>query len=190
MGVNSRGYTLSEEFSLQDNCEVIHICDVDSRAIEKAVQKVRETAGNTPKGFGDFRKSLENKHVDALVIATPDHWHAPATLLGLQAGKHVYVEKPLSHNPHEGEMLVQAAKKYDRVIQMGTQRRSRPNIIQAIEDVRSGLIGKAYFGRSWYANTRGSIGIGNKDSCSLMAELGSLAGTCTAESVQRQLCPL
>ncbi len=160
MGVNARGLSLSEEYAMQDNCEVIHICDVDSRAIERAVNKVFETAGNRPLGFGDFRKSLENKDVDALVVATPDHWHAPATLLGLKAGKHVYVEKPLSHNPHEGEMLVEAGKKYGKVIQMGTQRRSRPTLIQAIEEVRSGAIGKAYFGKSWYANTRGPIGTG------------------------------
>ena len=162
MGVNARGLSLSEEFALQDNCEVIHICDVDSRAIDVAVKKVRNTAGNTPKGFGDFRKSIESSDVDALVVATPDHWHAPATLYGLKAGKHVYVEKPLSHNPHEGEILVEAAAKYGKAVQMGTQRRSRPTIIQAIEEVRSGVIGNAYFGKSWYANTRGPIGTGKE----------------------------
>ncbi len=162
MGVNSRGLSLSEEFALQDNCEVIHICDVDSRAMQNAINKVYETAGNRPRGYGDFRNSLESRDVDALVIATPDHWHAPATLLGLKAGKHVYVEKPLSHNPNEGEMLVTAGKKFGRAIQMGTQRRSRPSLIQAIDDVKSGLIGKAYFGKSWYSNTRGPIGTGMK----------------------------
>ncbi len=95
-----------------------------------------------------------------MVIAAPDHWHAPASLIAMQAGKHVYVEKPCSHNPNEGEMLVNAAKQYGKVIQMGNQRRSAPNIINAIKELREGIIGKVYFGKGWYANNRGPIGIG------------------------------
>ncbi len=121
-----------------------------------------DTAGNTPKGFGDFRKSLESKDVDALVVAAPDHWHAPAALMALKAGKHVYLEKPCSHNPHEGEILIKAVEKYGKVVQMGNQRRSWANVMQAIEEVRSGTIGKVYYGKSWYANTRGPIGTGKK----------------------------
>jgi len=160
MGVNSRGFQLAGQFSGQKNCEVIHICDVDSRAIGKTIKNVYEIRGNKPTGFSDFRKSLESKEVDALVVAAPDHWHAPATLLGLKAGKHIYVEKPLSHNPYEGELLVQAQKKYEKVVQLGTQRRSWFNIIDAIEEVRSGAIGRPYYGRGWYANNRGTIGTG------------------------------
>jgi predicted dehydrogenase len=105
---------------------------------------------------------LEQKDVDAIVIAAPDHWHAPAAMLGLAAGKDVYVEKPCSHNPLETELLAAAAKKYgSRVLQVGSQRRSWPNIIDLMRQVRDGsLIGRVYFGRGWYVNTRASIGVG------------------------------
>jgi len=98
-----------------------------------------------------------------LLIAAPDHWHAPAALLGVTNGKHVYVEKPCSHNPHEGELLVQAMKKYPKqLIQMGNQRRSMPNLINAAKEIKEGIIGNAYFGKAWYANNRKTIGIGKK----------------------------
>jgi len=162
MGVNSRGNALAQNFAYQKECDVIHICDVDSRAIEKCsanVQKIQETK---PTGFGDFRKSLESKDLDVMVIATPDHWHAPAALLALQAGKNVYLEKPCSHNPAEGEMLVQAASKYKKAIQMGNQRRSWPNVMEAISELKKGVIGRPYFGKGWYTNNRESIGIGKE----------------------------
>lgn len=162
MGVNSRGNALAQNFAFQKECDVIHICDVDSRAIEKCVKNVRKIQDIEPTRFGDFRKSLESRDVDLMVIATPDHWHAPAALLALQAGKHVYVEKPLSHNPNEGEMLVEAAAQYGKSIQMGNQRRSWPNVIEAINELKNGAIGRPYFGKGWYTNNRGSIGIGNK----------------------------
>ncbi len=160
MGVNSRGYALSANFAFQENCEVIHICDVDSRAAKKAADNVLKVQGERPKEFGDFRKSLESKDVDIMVIATPDHWHAPAALLALQAGKHVYVEKPVSHNPAEGEMLVKATDYYKKSVQMGNQRRSWPNVIRGINELKNGVIGRPYFGKGWYTNNRPSIGIG------------------------------
>jgi len=123
MGVNSRGKALARNFAIQENCEVAHVCDVDSRAITACIDALKGRQQIAPTGYGDFRKSLESKDIDVLVIAAPDHWHAPASLLAMQAGKHVYVEKPCSHNPREGEILVEAAKKYGKVIQMGNQRR-------------------------------------------------------------------
>ena len=162
MGVNSRGNALAQNFAYQKECDVIHICDVDSRVIEKCISSVQKIQESKPQGFGDFRKSLENKDVDLMVIATPDHWHAPAALLALQAGKHVYLEKPCSHNPYEGEMLVKAAARYKKSIQMGNQRRSWPNVIQAINDLKGGVIGCPYFGKGWYTNNRESIGIGKE----------------------------
>lgn len=162
MGVNSRGYALAQNFAKQKNCEIIHICDVDKRAIEKCSANVQSIQGTRPVGFGDFRKSLESKDVDVLVIAAPDHWHAPASLLALKAGKNVYVEKPCSHNPREGEILMKAAQKYGKVLQMGNQRRSWPNVIKAIEEIKSGTIGRPYFGKGWYTNSRDSIGIGKE----------------------------
>jgi len=162
MGVNSRGFAHAENFARQENCSVIHICDVDSRAIEHTVARVNELTGASPKGFKDLRKSLEDKDLDALVIAAPDHWHAPASLMAVKAGKNVYVEKPCSHSPHEGEILTSAAKKYGKVMQMGNQRRSWNNVKLAIQDLKSGMIGRVYLGKSWYANTRGPIGMGNE----------------------------
>lgn len=162
MGVNSRGKVLAENFAGRNNCEIAHICDVDRRAIEKCVASVNEIQRLRPAGFSDFRRSLESKDIDAMVIATPDHWHAPAALLSMKAGKHVYLEKPCSHNPAEGEILIQAAAKFGKSIQMGNQRRSYPNIIKAMQEVKEGLIGRPYQGKGWYTNNRGPIGIGKE----------------------------
>lgn len=162
VGVNSRGNALAVNFAKQDRCTVTCICDVDSRAIPKCIASVDNAMGYKPKGEKDFRKILGAKDVDALVIATPDHWHAPAALLAMQAGKEVYLEKPCSYAPAEGEMLVQAAAKYKRVLQMGNQRRAWPNVQEAIVAVREGAIGRVYFGKSWYATNRKPIGIGKE----------------------------
>lgn len=160
MGVHSRGLALSKNYAKLPGSEIIYICDVDSRAADKCISTVSDIQGNRPKAAPDFRKALEDKNLDALVVATPDHWHAPASLLAMQAGKHVYVEKPCSHNPAEGKLLVTASKKYTLVIQMGNQNRSCPNIIAAMNELHSGIIGRPYFARTWYSNNRKSIGKG------------------------------
>ena len=162
MGVNARGLALASNFSLQKNCEITYISDVDSRASEKCISAVEKLQKRKPKSAPDFRKALEDKNLDAFVIAAPDHWHAPAAILASQAGKHVYLEKPCSHNPNEGELLMRAVDKYKNVIQMGNQRRSWPNVVAAIKELHGGVIGRTYFARTWYANNRPSIGIGNK----------------------------
>lgn len=162
MGVNARGKALANTFSLQPNALIRYVCDVDTRAMDKCVDSVMKHQKETPKKEGDFRKALEAKDVDIMVVATPDHWHAPAAILASQAGKHVYLEKPCSHNPHEGELLIKAAEKYKNVIQMGNQRRSWPNVIKAIKEVHNGTIGRVYFARTWYTNNRASIGVGKE----------------------------
>ncbi|SHI60099.1 Predicted dehydrogenase [Pseudozobellia thermophila] len=162
MGVNSRGKALAQNFAGQENCNVVHLCDVDKRAIDKCLTAVSERQDHRVKTFVDFRKSLESKDVDALVIAAPDHWHAPASLLAMQADKHVYVEKPCSHNPNEGEILMRAAEKYGKVVQMGNQRRSWPNVVEGIQALKAGAIGRVYYGKGWYTNNRGPIGVGKK----------------------------
>ena len=162
MGVNSRGTALARSFAQTKNCEVIHICDVDSRAITKCMTELEKYQDFKAKGFKDFRESLQDKDTDAMVIATPDHWHAPAALLSVQAGKHVYLEKPSSHNPNEGEILIEAATKYNKAIQLGNQRRSFPVVIQGMKELHDGIIGRAYFGKGWYANNRGPIGVGKE----------------------------
>jgi predicted dehydrogenase len=118
--------------------------------------------GYAPAAEKDFRRILQQKEVDAITIATPDHWHAPMAISGVQAGKHVYVEKPCSHNPAEGALLVEAQRKYGKHVQMGTQRRSNPLVIEAVDKIHNGLIGRAYFGKGWYDNTRKSIGVGKE----------------------------
>ena len=162
IGVNSRGKALAQNFAKQPNCQVTRICDVDSRALSKCIAAVDEITGQKPAGDKDLRKTFEHKDVDAVVIAMPDHWHAPAALLAMKAGKHVYLEKPCSHTSAEGEMLVEAAKRYKRVVQMGNQRRSWPNIVEAINEIKAGTIGNVYFGKSWYTNNRPSIGTGKE----------------------------
>lgn len=162
VGVNSRGLALAGNFAQQKNCNVISISDTDSRAMEKCIASVKNMAGKAPRQAPDFRKALKDKDLDAIVVAMPDHWHAPAALLALKAGKHVYLEKPCSHSPGEGEILVKAAAKYGKVLQMGNQRRSWPNVIKGIELVKSGAIGKPYFGKCWYTNKRPSIGVGKE----------------------------
>ena len=160
MGVNSRGDALARGFARISGSEVAYVCDVDSRAVERTIGNVNELQETTPEGAEDFRRTLEDNDVDALAIAAPDHWHTPAALQALQAGKHVYIEKPCGHNPREGEMLIEAQQKYNRVIQMGNQRRSWPNVQEAIQRIHSGVVGRAYYARAWYANTRPSIGFG------------------------------
>ncbi|MEA4918769.1 Gfo/Idh/MocA family oxidoreductase [Proteiniphilum sp.] len=160
IGVNSRGNALAGGFAREKGCEIAYVCDVDKRAMEKCITSVTKIAGNIPKGEKDIRKLLEQKDLDAVFIATPEHWHAPGALMAMKAGKHVYLEKPTSHNPAENEILMQAVKKYDVVAVTGMQRRSWPNMINAVQELKEGVIGKVYFGKAWYTNNRPSIGTG------------------------------
>lgn len=160
VGVNSRGNALAQGFAKLPDCEITYICDCDLEAMARCQNTVSQITGRTPKGEQDIRKMLEKKDLDAVVIATPDHWHAPAAIMALQAGKHVYLEKPTSHNPAENEMLIRAAAKYKKCVQAGNQRRSWPNVIEGIQAVKSGEIGKVMYAKSWYVNNRPSIGYG------------------------------
>jgi predicted dehydrogenase len=163
MGLNSRAYAhLSSLKANKDAARIAHVCDVDRNTLAKFAQNVQQELGYAPGTNQDFRKILELKDVDAITIATPDHWHTPMAIAGLQAGKHVYVEKPCSHNPGEGALLVRAQQKYGKLVQMGTQQRSSPHTIEIVEKIHGGLIGKAYFAKCWYNNTRKSIGIGKE----------------------------
>ena len=160
MGLNGRGLVLARNCARSPNTEVAYLCDVDATVLAKAQGELRQDVTKAPKAIGDFRRALDDKDVDALVIAAPDHWHAPAAILALKAGKHVYVEKPASHNPHEVELLVSAQQKYGRLVQIGNQQRSAVRTIEAMQLIRDGVIGRPYLARAWYANTRGSIGRG------------------------------
>jgi len=161
MGVNSRGAYLAESFSKLQNVEVAYICDVEDNAIQNGLKALKD-APRKPTVVKDIRKLVTQNDFDALIVATPDHWHAPAAILGASHSKHVYVEKPCAHNPHEGELLIKAMNKYGKLIQMGNQRRSFPTLIEAVKQVREGIIGNTYLGKAWYTNNRKSIGIGKK----------------------------
>ena len=163
IGLNGRGYAhLSSLKTNKSAARISHVCDVDANILRKFADAVSREMGEAPATGQDFRKILEQKNVDAITIASPDHWHTPMAIAGLQAGKHVYVEKPCSHNPAEGALLVEAQQKYGKLVQMGTQQRSSPHTIEAIEKIRAGAIGRPYFAKAWYVNDRKSIGTGKE----------------------------
>lgn len=162
MGTNGRGAFLATAFAKIPDVDVSYICDVDQNVTSKTIDSVARLGVKKPEAIADIRKLLERKDFDALIIAAPDHWHAPAAIMALQAGKHVYVEKPCSHNPQEGEWLVGAQKKYNKLVQMGSQRRSFSNVQDMIKKLREGAIGRVYFARGWYTNQRAAIGKGKE----------------------------
>ena len=162
VGVRSRGKAHAAAINLQENAKILYSCDVDDIILEEHNKWCQKNLGYVPKVEKDFRKLLEIKELDAIFIATPEHWHAPMTIMALQAGKHVYIEKPCSHNAHENELLVAAQKKYGLKVQMGNQQRSAITSINAINDIRNGIIGEVFKGEAYYSNNRGSIGIGKE----------------------------
>src|SRR3989475_1797443 len=163
IGLNGRAYAhLSALKTNRIAARISHVCDVDSNILKKFADSVQHEMGEAPVTDKDFRRILEHKDVDAITIATPDHWHTPMAIAGLRAGKHVFVEKPCSHNPAEGEMLVQAQQKYRKLVQMGTQQRSSAHTIEIVEKIHEGIVGKPYFAKAWYSNVRKSIGTGKE----------------------------
>jgi len=162
IGLNGRAQALTESIASCANIRISHICDVDSVILEKHKIYCQTKLGYIPESEKDFRKLLENKDIDAVIIATPEHWHAPMAIMALQAGKHVYVEKPCSHNPYENELLVAVQKKYGKLVQMGNQQRSAVTSALAVQEISEGIIGEAYTAKAWYSNTRKPIGTGNQ----------------------------
>jgi predicted dehydrogenase len=157
-----RGSALLEAALSLPEVSVAWLCDVDDNRLRAAAEQVARRGASPPQTTADFRRILADRDVDALVIAACNHWHAPATILACQAGKHVYVEKPGSHNPHEAELMVQVAQRSARVVQLGTQRRSWPGIQEGIQRLHEGAIGAVRFARCWYTNGRPSIGRGRR----------------------------
>jgi predicted dehydrogenase len=160
VGVRGRGGELAREFARRADCEVVALCDIDDASFAKPVKDVEKAAGKAPKTEKDFRKLLDDRSIDAIVNATPDHWHALVAVMACQAGKDVYSEKPASHNVVEGRRMVEAARKYKRVVQIGIQRRSMPHVIEATKFVRDGGIGKVGMSRAWILQKRPAIGPG------------------------------
>ena len=160
IGTNSRGLDHIEAIGGIDGTEIVYICDVEDGALAKGMKQAAKAQRDQPKALKDFRRALDDKSIDAVTIAAPDHWHTPMAIMALAAGKHVYLEKPCSHNPQEGEILLKAISRYGRLVQMGNQRRSFPNMQVAIREIRDGVIGRAYYAKAWYDNNRASIGHG------------------------------
>lgn len=144
------------------NVELVYLCDVMQSQRESAVGKWSKYIDYKPKLENDVRKVMADKSVDAMFIATPDHWHAPGAWMSMQAGKHVYVEKPCSHNPREGEILVACQKKYNKVVQMGNQQRSAPESIDIIGQIHNGVIGTPFKAVAFYNSVRGEVPLQKK----------------------------
>ena len=163
IGLNGRAYAhLSSLKANRSAARISHVCDVESNILKKFAAETEREMGEAPAVGKDFRAILQLKEIDAITIATPDHWHAPMAIAGLEAGKHVYVEKPCSHNPAEGALLVEAQKKFGKLVQMGTQQRSSPHTKELVDKIANGLIGRAYYAKAWYSNIRKSIGVGKQ----------------------------
>lgn len=138
--------------------EIAYVCDVDSNRAAIAAKAVENVKGSAPKIVTDMRKVLDDKTVDAVFIATPDHWHAPATILACDAGKHVYVEKPCAHNIREGRLMIEAGRRNKRVIQVGTQARSSATVMKAMQLLKDGAIGDILTAKVWNSQKRRDIG--------------------------------
>lgn len=139
------------------NARILYLCDVMPSQMDKASEKVGKKINYKPKLEGDIHKILNDKDVDAIFMATPDHWHTPGAIMGMQAGKHIYLEKPCSHNPWENQLVVEAQKKYNKVVQMGNQQRSSPQSIKIVNEIHNGIIGNAYKAIAFYTNGRGKV---------------------------------
>lgn len=141
----------------ESNVELVYLCDVMESQRERAARNFAERIDYKPKLENDIRKVIDDPDVDAIINATPDHWHAPGAIMAIKGGKHVYVEKPCSHNMHESEMLVAAQKKYNKVVQMGNQQRSSGHTQEIIKEIHDGIIGTPYKAVAFYTNRRGEV---------------------------------
>lgn len=160
MGMGGRGNEHIGFLAKCENVDVVYLAEPDKERLAKSGANGEKKLGKPSKLVADFRTLLDDKGTDALIVSAPNHWHAPATLLGLSAGKHVYVEKPCSHTVREGEMLVESAEKHKKLVQMGNQRRSYPALIEAMAFLHGGGIGRVYLAQCWYHNSRPTTGKG------------------------------
>jgi predicted dehydrogenase len=158
MGLNGMGRSHVRTLAGMPEAQVVYLCDVDENLITPAAKELTDQGRPLPQTVKDFRRILDDKSIDALVIATPDHWHASATIMTCQAGKHVYVEKPASHNLREGRLMIEAARRHGRVVQVGTQSRSTAHVVRAMQLLHEGAIGKVLVAKAWNSQFRGSIG--------------------------------
>jgi predicted dehydrogenase len=159
VGSGDMGKSNLNDFLRVPEVECLAIADVDSERLEQGLKLVEERRGTRPEGYGDFRRIMDRDDVDAVIVGTPDHWHALITIYACQSGKDVYVEKPLATTIEEGRAMVEAARRYDRVVQVGTQQRSAGHFLDAVEFARSGKLGKIRMVRAWtYLDWKGDLG--------------------------------
>ena len=158
-GLNGRGGSHVGEFAGMKGVEIAYLIDPDTRTYAGRIKQIEAKGGATPQTVQDLRKALDDKNLDAISVATPNHWHALMTVWACQAGKDVYVEKPCSHNVHEGRVAVEAARKYGRIVQHGTQSRSEGGWAHVVEAIASGNYGKLLVARALCYKPRGSIGV-------------------------------
>lgn len=158
IGAGGMGTSHLKLLAANKNVRLAYICDVDENRLAAALKTAKELSGTTPQGVKDLRTVLDDPAVVAVWIATPDHWHGPAAILASNAGKHVYVEKPCSHNIREGRLMIEAARRDKRVMQVGTQSRSSAHVLRAIDKLREGAIGKVLAAKAWNSQLRRSIG--------------------------------
>jgi predicted dehydrogenase len=157
-GVRGRGAGLLGTFAGIDSVEVRYVCDIDEQVLGERTKETNSGGRHHAEAIKDFRRALDDKGVDALVLGTPDHWHAIPTILACQAGKDVYVEKPDGHNIIEGRTMVAAAKRHDRIVQLGTQSRSGPHFLAAMELIKSGKLGRSVMAKGWESARQGNLG--------------------------------
>jgi len=147
VGIGGRGWAHARTANARDDTEVVALCDVDAQVLKNRAAALKQVTGKTPKTYQDIRDLVADDGIDAVTFATPNHWHVLGAIWAMQAGKDVYLEKPISHTVWEGRQLVAAVEKYGRVLQHGTQRRSEPTSQRLVERARSGIIGKIYMAR-------------------------------------------
>ncbi|MDF9796435.1 putative dehydrogenase [Catalinimonas alkaloidigena] len=162
MGLGRRVGAYYDGLDKKNNTQLMYLCDVKQSQIDRTMERLKGRIDYKPKQTDDIRKVLEDKEVDAIFIAAPDHWHAPGTIMALDAGKHVYVEKPCAHNPHEEEVMVAKQKSTGKMVQMGNQQRSSNHTIEIINEIHNGVIGKPYRAVAFYNSSRGEVPLQKK----------------------------
>ncbi|GAC1466456.1 MAG: Gfo/Idh/MocA family oxidoreductase [Isosphaeraceae bacterium] len=160
IGAGSRGNQLLDTFLDQKDVDLVAVCDVDDKHTSETAERIKKHSGHAPATARDYREMLDDKRVDAVIIATPDHWHALPTIHAVQAGKDVYVEKPVAHNVAEGQAMIKAARKYNKIVAVGTQQRSSSHFQKAVEVVRSGKLGKVFWVQTWNFENISPLGLG------------------------------
>jgi predicted dehydrogenase len=160
VGCGGRGRDHAKLLAGRNDVRISWVCDPDRNRAEQAAAEVEKVGGKKPAIVQDIRRVLDDSNVDAITVATPDHWHAPATILACDAGKHVYVEKPCSHNVREGRLMIEAARKHNRVVQVGTQARNSRHVRRAMQLLQEGAIGDVLVAKAWDSQRRRNIGHG------------------------------